>query len=143
MPTTRGMGMAGKRRRFTAEFKKRVVLEALRERDTVQAIASRCEVHPNQVGAWKRQAVESLDEVFSGAGRGLSGQVGESRVRRRRGLALRLLRSLRVRPARARPTLTALCSKHRLWKSRAANQPGHTLNQPSDCPVNQDHLKMI
>ena len=60
--------MAGKRRRFTAEFKKRVALEALRERETVQGIASRCEVHPNQVGAWKRQAVESLDEMFSGAG---------------------------------------------------------------------------
>ncbi|MCY3687569.1 MAG: transposase [Gammaproteobacteria bacterium] len=60
--------MTRKRRRFTAEFKKRVALEALRERDTVQAIASRYEVHPNQVSAWKRQAVESLDEVFSGAG---------------------------------------------------------------------------
>ena len=31
--------MTRKRRRFTAEFKKRVALEALRERDTVQAIA--------------------------------------------------------------------------------------------------------
>ena len=58
--------MAKKRRRFTAEFKKRVALEALREHDTVQAIATRYEVHPNQVGAWKRQAVEGLDEVFSG-----------------------------------------------------------------------------
>ena len=60
--------MARKRRRFTAEFKKRVALEALRERDTVQAIASRYKVHPNQVSAWKRQAVESLGEVFSGPG---------------------------------------------------------------------------
>ena len=58
--------MAKKRRQFTAEFKKRVALEALREHDTVQAIAGRYEVHPNQVGAWKRQAVEGLDEVFSG-----------------------------------------------------------------------------
>ena len=45
---TGGMSMARKRRRFTAEFKKRVALEALRERDTVQAIASRHEVHSNQ-----------------------------------------------------------------------------------------------
>ena len=58
--------MPKKRRSFTVEFKKRVALEALRECDTVQAIASRHEVHPNQVSAWKRQAVEGLDEVFSG-----------------------------------------------------------------------------
>ncbi len=57
--------MSKKRRRFTAEFKKRVALEALREQDTVQTIAARYEVHPNQVGAWKRQAVEGLSEVFS------------------------------------------------------------------------------
>ena len=30
---------------------------------------SRYEVHPNQVSAWKRQAVEGLEEVFSGPGR--------------------------------------------------------------------------
>ena len=57
--------MTKKRRRFTADFKKRVALEALRERDTVRAIAARHEVHPNQVGAWKRQAMEGLEEVFS------------------------------------------------------------------------------
>ena len=60
--------MAGRRRRFTAEFKKRVALEALREVDTVQAIAARHEVHPNQVGTWKKQAVEGLAEVFSRRG---------------------------------------------------------------------------
>ena len=59
--------MSKKRRRFTAEFKKRVALEALRERDTVQSIAARHEVHPNQVSTWKRQAVEGLAEVFAGA----------------------------------------------------------------------------
>ena len=85
--------MARKRRRFTAEFKKRVALEALRERDTVQAIASRYEVHPNQVSAWKRQAVDSLDEVFSGVGskgdadreatiRDLHAKIGELTVER-------------------------------------------------------------
>ena len=59
--------MSKKRRRFTAEFKKRVALEALRERDTVQSIAARHEVHPNQVSTWKRQAVEGLAEVFAGS----------------------------------------------------------------------------
>ena len=43
--------MARKRRRFTAEFKGRVALEALQERDSVQAIAARHELHPNQVSA--------------------------------------------------------------------------------------------
>ena len=48
--------MARKRRRFTAEFKARVALEALRERDSVQAaIAARHELHANQVTTWKRQ----------------------------------------------------------------------------------------
>ena len=55
--------MAQKRRRFSPEFKKKVALEALWEQDTVQKIASRYKVHLNQVGAWKRQAVEGLSGV--------------------------------------------------------------------------------
>ena len=38
--------MAQKRRRFSAGFKKKVALEALREADTVQAIAARYKIHP-------------------------------------------------------------------------------------------------
>ncbi len=54
-----------KRRRFTAEFKATVALEALRGDKTIQEIASRHKVHPNQVSGWKRQAVDGLGEVFS------------------------------------------------------------------------------
>ena len=61
--------MAQKRRRFSSEFKKKVALEALREQDTVQRIASRHKVHPNQVSAWKRQAVEGLSGVFEVGGK--------------------------------------------------------------------------
>ena len=43
-----------------------MALEALRGDRTVQAIAARHEVHPNQVGAWKRQAVDGLEDVFAG-----------------------------------------------------------------------------
>jgi transposase len=53
------------RRRFTGEFKARVALEALRGDKTVQEIASKHEVHPNQVSSWKRQAIDGLGEVFS------------------------------------------------------------------------------
>ena len=60
--------MTGKRRRFTAEFKKRVALDALRGDSTVQALAAKHEVHPNQVSLWKKQAVEGLADVFA-AGR--------------------------------------------------------------------------
>ena len=67
--------MAGKRRRFTPEFKARVALEALREHDSVQAIARRHELHPNQVSTWKRQSLEGLPEVFAG-GRGPQARQG-------------------------------------------------------------------
>ncbi len=53
------------RRRFTAEFKARVALAALRGDKTIQEIATRHKVHPNQVSSWKRQAVEGLGAVFS------------------------------------------------------------------------------
>ena len=54
-----------KRRRFTADFKARVALDALRGDRTIQEIAARHKVHPNQVSTWKRQAVDGLGEVFS------------------------------------------------------------------------------
>jgi transposase-like protein len=68
------------RRRFTADFKSRVALEALRGDKTIQEIASKHKVHANQVSTWKRQAVEGLGAVFSnGAER--AGRNHESELR--------------------------------------------------------------
>jgi transposase-like protein len=53
------------RRRFTSDFKATVALEALRGDKTIQEIASQRKVHPNQVSAWKRQAMDGLGAVFS------------------------------------------------------------------------------
>ena len=47
--------MATKRRRFTAQFKAKVATESAGDR-TIQAIAGKHEVHPNQVSGWKRIA---------------------------------------------------------------------------------------
>nr|WP_227538428.1 IS3 family transposase [Tritonibacter mobilis] len=55
-----------KRRNFTDQFKAKVALEALRGDKTVQEIAAKHQLHPNQVSTWKRQAIEGMADVFSG-----------------------------------------------------------------------------
>ena len=68
------------RRRFTGEFKAKVALEALRGDKTIQEIATRHKVHPNQVSTWKQRAVEGMREVFSkGAERSRGYHEGEIR----------------------------------------------------------------
>jgi transposase-like protein len=54
-----------KRRRFTADFKAKVALEAFRGDKTIQEIAARYKVHANQERAWKLQAMDGLGTVFS------------------------------------------------------------------------------
>jgi transposase-like protein len=54
-----------RRKRHGADFKARVALEALKEQRTVNQIAALYEVHPVQVGQWKKQAREGLAELFS------------------------------------------------------------------------------
>ncbi len=56
--------MAGKRRRFSTEFKARVVRAALREDKTLAELAGKFGVHPNQITEWKRQVLEAMPEVF-------------------------------------------------------------------------------
>jgi transposase-like protein len=53
-----------KRQNFDKAFKAKVVLEALREELTLQEIAKKFEVHPNQISLWKKQAIENLPEIF-------------------------------------------------------------------------------
>ncbi len=54
-----------KRSRYSGELKAKVAIEAIRGQKTVNQIASEYEVHPNQVGMWKKQALQSLPEAFS------------------------------------------------------------------------------
>jgi transposase len=58
--------MSKKRRKFTAEFKTRVALDALSGEHTLSEIASKYGVHPNQVSQWKKQAKEGIAASFSG-----------------------------------------------------------------------------
>ena len=55
---------ASKRRRFDAAYKAKVALEAIRERETLNQIATRYRVHPNQIGQWRRHLMQRLPELF-------------------------------------------------------------------------------
>lgn len=57
--------MSRKRRTFSAEFKAQVGLEALKGIEPASAIAAKHDVHPLQVGQWKKEVVEKLPEVFA------------------------------------------------------------------------------
>ena len=60
--------MKAQRRRFGAEFKTRVVIEAIRGQRTLNQLAGQFEVHPHQIAQWKRQALETLPGAFNGRG---------------------------------------------------------------------------
>ena len=53
------------RKRFTAEFKAKVALEAWRSEKTVNELAGAYDVHPNPVLNWKREAQAGLVELFA------------------------------------------------------------------------------
>jgi len=58
--------MTGKRKRYSAEFKAKVALEALRGEQTVAQLAAKHGLHQTMINAWKKQAVEGMATVFSG-----------------------------------------------------------------------------
>jgi len=53
-----------KRRKFNAEFKTKVAIEAIRGLKTLNEISSEYEVHPNQVSQWKKQLVTGAPQIF-------------------------------------------------------------------------------
>ena len=57
--------MRKERRRFSAAFKAKVAQEAIKEKETLQQLASKFEVHPNQITQWKREFLEGAEQIFS------------------------------------------------------------------------------
>ena len=54
-----------KRRRYKAEFKAKIAIEAIRGLKTINELASEYEIHPNQISQWKKHLLDSVAEVFS------------------------------------------------------------------------------
>jgi transposase len=58
--------MSGQRKRYSAEFKAKVALEAIRGELTVAQLVAKHGVHQTLINAWKKQAIEGMAGVFSG-----------------------------------------------------------------------------
>ena len=54
------------RRNINDALKTKVVLEALKEAEPLSVIASRYEVHPNQIAQWRKQFLNNAQTAFSG-----------------------------------------------------------------------------
>lgn len=53
------------KKQFSPREKAEVALAALKEIETMAQISSVYQVHPTQIGLWKKQAKEGLTELFS------------------------------------------------------------------------------
>lgn len=61
--------MARKRKPRGSDFKAKVAVAALRERQTVSELAKQFEVHPTQIHQWKKQLQEGAIGIFDSGGR--------------------------------------------------------------------------
>ena len=53
------------RKKFSAEFKARVALEAIRGQKTISQISAEFKVHSTQVTCWKKEALGRLVDMFN------------------------------------------------------------------------------
>ena len=56
--------MAGIRKQFSAEFKAKVALEALKDQKTLAELASEYGAHPSQISVWRNQLKDQMSTVF-------------------------------------------------------------------------------
>jgi len=57
--------MGQKRRRFSAGFKAKVALEAVRREKTIAQLSREFGVHGNQIRRWRRQLLDELTKIFA------------------------------------------------------------------------------
>lgn len=54
-----------KRTKRSPEFKRKIAIEALKECETINEIASKYGVHPVQVSRWKKELEQGADSIFT------------------------------------------------------------------------------
>ncbi len=58
--------MTRQRKQYSAEFKAKVALAAIKGEQTVNQLSAAFAVHPNQIGIWKKAAQEAVQAAFHG-----------------------------------------------------------------------------
>ena len=53
------------RKQYSARFKAKVAMEAIRGGRPMNELAARFGLHPTQIAQWKKQALEGLPEIFA------------------------------------------------------------------------------
>jgi len=56
--------MTAARKQYSAQFKARVAIEAIRGEKTLSQLGSQFKVHPMQIVKWRKSALEQLPELF-------------------------------------------------------------------------------
>jgi len=56
--------MSRKRRQYSAEFKAKVALAAIKNEETIAELAAKFEVHPTMINNWKRALLDGAAELF-------------------------------------------------------------------------------
>lgn len=57
--------MTNERRRYSADFKSKIALEAVKGAKTVNELASLHGLHPTQITLWKKQLLAEAPAIFS------------------------------------------------------------------------------
>ena len=68
-----------KRRKFTPSFKTKVVLESLKEHSSINEIAAKNKISPQQVSNWKRDFLFRAENVFGSSSKGTKSEEEKER----------------------------------------------------------------
>ena len=60
--------MTTSRRSYSAEYKARLALEAIKGRKTINELAAEHGIHPNQISQWRTQLLEAAPGIFAERG---------------------------------------------------------------------------
>lgn len=52
------------RKSHSKDFKAKVALDAIRNEASIQELSQKYDVHPTQIGQWKKQLVDNVGDIF-------------------------------------------------------------------------------